>query len=85
MNKLGEKIRGLRITKGLTPTQLARMIGVTTPYIHQIEKYGEMPSTIRVAQLAEALDADGTGLLKLRAMGKIEKYRDRINEVLGVR
>ena len=57
-NKLGEKIRQLRKSKGLTQEQLAEKIGIDNKHLSRIEKGRHMPTYKILKNLATALDFD---------------------------
>lgn len=53
---LGQKIRTLRKTKGLTLEELAKMIGAGKSYLWELENKGvENPSAERLTKLADIL------------------------------
>ncbi len=94
MTDLGEKIRQLRIEKGLSPGKLAKLSGVSRPYLWQLESGGkEHPSFDVLERLAHALGvtvadfspADATlGETKDVPSGLAEFYEER-GRRLGVR
>ena len=56
MTNLGDKIRQLRTEKGLSPGRLAKLSGVSRPYLWQLESGGkEHPSFDVLEKLAHAL------------------------------
>lgn len=54
--KLGEKIRKIRIAKKLTQEDLAFQAGVDYSYLNEIEAGKRNPSVKRVAELSKVLD-----------------------------
>jgi len=63
----GQKVRELRLEKGLTLRALAEAAGVDFTYLSKIEndKVGYLPGAETIRDLAQALDADAIGLLQL--------------------
>ena len=59
---LGERIRLLRQSKGMTLRDLAPLVGVGFTYLCKVENgkldFGDYPSDALIHRLAEALDAD---------------------------
>lgn len=51
------KIRQLRMGKGLTQTQLAKDVGISRPYLAGLEKGDSDPSTTIAMEIAKALDS----------------------------
>ena len=51
----GDRLRELRLKKGLTVTELAELSGMTQPTISRLETGGRSPSWETVIRLAEAL------------------------------
>lgn len=51
------KIRQLRMGKGLTQTQLAKDVGISRPYLADLEKGDSDPSTTIAMEIAKALDS----------------------------
>ena len=63
----GQKLRELRLEKGMTLRALAEAAGVDFTYLSKIEndKVGYLPGAETIRDLAQALDADAIGLLQL--------------------
>lgn len=57
-NKLGEKIRQLRKSRGLTQEQLAEKLCIDNKHLSRIEKGKHMPTYKILKSLAETLDFD---------------------------
>lgn len=55
MITIGEKIRALRKSKGMTTIELAKKVGVTNPSISQLETVKRIPSIEKLTKLASAL------------------------------
>jgi transcriptional regulator with XRE-family HTH domain len=66
---VGEKLRKLRQTKGLTLRGLASQVDVGFTYLSRVETgtmtYGDYPSEALIHRLADALEADEDELLLL--------------------
>jgi transcriptional regulator with XRE-family HTH domain len=67
--RFGERVRELRIQRGLTQRGLAKSIGVSDTYISKVENgnlhFGDYPSDKFIHKLADILDADEEELLLL--------------------
>lgn len=79
--KFGEKIKELREEKGMSLKDLEHVSGVTSSYVHRIEKGLRKPSVEKIEKLADALDANFKELLDLLNIGfilddKTEKIED---------
>ena len=57
-NKMGEKIRQIRKSKGLTQEQLAERIGIDNKHLSRIENGKHMPTYKILKNLAEVLEFD---------------------------
>ncbi len=66
-NGLGQRIRSLRLQRGLTGTELARRCGVTKGLISQTERNITAPSLDVLARIASALDVSMGQLLDATA------------------
>ena len=51
----GQKIRRLRINRGLTPAEFSQLIGLKRDTIYRIELYNMPVAEVRVAKMARAL------------------------------
>lgn len=71
-SKIGEKIRKLRKSQGLSQSKLAEYIGVS---YQQIQKYESGRSTISIDRLFEIADA-----LKIPIISFFEENTDRVAE-----
>lgn len=58
------KLRNARRKRGLTQSELAQLVGVTTNYISLIEKGKKNPSTKTLKKLALALDVPVSSFLE---------------------
>lgn len=63
-NKLGRRIRELRVEKGLTQEQLAELAGINAKFEGRIEKAINKPSLDTIFKLAKALDVEVVELFK---------------------
>src|SRR5262245_5182972 len=81
--KFGQRIRDLRLTKGLGQRGLAARLRVNFTYVSKIENekldFGDYPSEELIIRLAAALDADPEELLIL-AHKIPERIRQRVLE-----
>ena len=57
-NDLGEKIRQIRKSKGLTQEKLAELIGIDNKHLSRIEKGRHMPTYNIIRKLAKVLEFD---------------------------
>ena len=55
LQRLGERVRGLRRAKGLTQEALARSLGLSVAYVSLIERGGRNPPVTTVVAIAHAL------------------------------
>ena len=79
MNRFGQKVRKLRLGKGLSLRELAPKVGVGFTYLSKVETgrldFGDYPGEALIRKLAKTLDADADELLILA-----EKVPDRIRK-----
>jgi transcriptional regulator with XRE-family HTH domain len=54
--KLGQRLKGVRISRNLTQTQLAEAIGVTNNYVSNIERDHSIPSLETLVKICNILD-----------------------------
>jgi transcriptional regulator with XRE-family HTH domain len=66
----GEAVRRQRLAKGLGVRELARALGLSAPYISDIEHDRRTPSEIVLRALAHVLGADADALMALS--GRLE-------------
>lgn len=67
MDKLGEKIKELRIQNGWTITELSEKSGVSYPILIKLEKGTyDRPTDLTIGKIANALNCDFKELLKLK-------------------
>ena len=55
---LGERVRKIRVSKGLTQTELANIIGKDHPSINKLENGKVNPSYIFLSEVADGLGVD---------------------------
>ena len=81
--QFGQRVRVLRVERGLTQQQLADRVGVSTSYICKVEnhrlRFGDYPSEKFIHKLAAELGADESELLLL-AEKVPESIRKRIRQ-----
>jgi len=63
MNDLSDRIRLMRIAQNLNQTQLAEIVGVTQPFMSDIEKGRRKPSIEVLQKLCDALGCSADYLL----------------------
>src|SRR5271154_4773429 len=77
MNRFGQRVRQLRVAKGLSLRDLAPKVGVGFTYLSKVENgrldFGDYPGEAFIRKLAKTLDTDADELLILA-----EKVPDRI-------
>ena len=61
---IGETIKNLRIAKNMTQEELAAEIGVSRPFVTQIERGTKIPTLLLCVDLARVLGCDITDLLR---------------------
>ncbi|RLJ97917.1 helix-turn-helix domain-containing protein [Tenacibaculum discolor] len=54
--KIGERVRFLRMQKGLTQTELAELVGKDRQYLYKIEKAIVTPNVVTISTLAIAME-----------------------------
>lgn len=83
MNHFGQRVRQLRLAKGLSLRDLAPMVGVGFTYLSKVETgrldFGNYPSEALIHKLAEVLETDEDELLLL-AEKVPERIRKRVLE-----
>jgi len=58
LNKLGENVKEIRLSKGMTQMELAHKIGKDHPSINKLENGKVNPSYIFLLEVAEGLEVD---------------------------
>lgn len=56
--KIGEKIKTIRLSKGIKQIELAKMAGISNTYLSDIEKGRTNPSIKTLAKIVHALGAE---------------------------
>jgi transcriptional regulator with XRE-family HTH domain len=75
--RLGEKLKGLRTTKGLTLEKLADMAGLSKSYLWELEnRESQRPSAEKLTQLADALDVAASYFIEDDVREPEERHRD---------
>lgn len=74
---IAQKIRQLRISKGITQKELAEAIHVTPSAISQYENERAQPSRENMALLAEYFNVS---VAYIEGTSQIEKFEDQMNE-----
>ena len=65
LKSLGERIKEIRLDKGLTQTELAHKIGKDHPSINRLEKGKINPSYFFLCEVAEGLEISVVEILKV--------------------
>jgi len=77
----GQKVRALRLDRGLTQAQLADLAGLSDVWVRQIEG-GKAPSFDVIGALARALQADASDLFHLHMPAKpAERFADAVGDL----
>jgi putative transcriptional regulator len=72
LKPLGERLRYLRLSKGLTQAQLANQIGKDQQAIQRLELGRANPSYLFLLEISKGLEIDITELVDLRSISKNE-------------
>lgn len=70
---IGEKLRALRLDRGLSQSDLGRLIGVTFQQLQKYEKGANRVSAGRLARIAAALDVPITAFYDAARRGKTDR------------
>jgi DNA-binding XRE family transcriptional regulator len=77
-NQIGQRIRELRIKRGLTQFQLATLIGTTQAQIARYESGGQDPTSRRISEIAKVLEVhEGYLFREFREEGEIKMGMDK--------
>lgn len=68
--QFGERVRELRLARGLSQEELASMAGVHRTYLGSIERAERNPSLKNIAAIAEALGVTLSELFSLKDMSQ---------------
>lgn len=71
----GERIRVLRVERGLTQERLAGKADLTTGFVNAVEHGRKVPSLTSILKLALALEVDAPELLSDFGISTIRKLR----------
>lgn len=66
---VGANIRRYRMDLRIQQCELAKRVGVTASYLHQIEMKGKMPTFVLAMRIANALQVNPEDLLRRDASG----------------
>lgn len=84
---VGDKIRALRQSRGLSQEKLAFKSGLNTSYLGQVERGEKSPTIVTLDKIAIALDTRLNELFQFdndNAIGSDSSYADKISfELLG--
>ncbi len=76
-----DNIRRYRMAKGLTQEELARLCGLSTSYIGDIETYRRFPKILNLKKIADALDIDIAYLVSRNVVEKDIELSDYIDKL----
>ena len=62
---LGQRVRALRVAKGMSLRELGRAMDVSLPFLGDLERDRRTPSPARIVQLSDALGVSVTELVSL--------------------
>ena len=62
--KLGKNLKRLRAAKGLTQADVAKVVGITCPYLSNVENGKVNPKLSTITKLARALDVPVEKLMR---------------------
>lgn len=62
--RVGATLRWLRQTRGFTPAALANEVGITTPYLHNLEAGRKKLTNEKLAKFAEALAVSQIAIMR---------------------
>jgi len=62
--KLGDNLRVIRVNKGITQSELAKMVNVDKSFVSNIENGKNNPTLSTITSLAKALGVSANELLK---------------------
>lgn len=63
VSKFGQKVRKVRLQKGLSQGDIAKILGVHRTYISGLERGVRNPSLLTVQKVAKALGVDAKNLI----------------------
>ena len=84
-NKLiGTRVKMLRITKGISQTELAKQIGVTQTHLSNIENGKNYPNSETIEKIAKGLGVEVFELFVVEHLAEIdnEKLLKELNSIL---
>ncbi len=73
------KVKYMRLQKGLSYQELADITGLSTSYLHDIEKGKKYPKIAKINALAQAFGVDYNNMVSTTASGKIQPIVDLLN------
>ena len=80
--EIGNRIRQLRVKKGLSQEKLAELSELNTSYIGQVERGEKNPSVDTVYRIASALQVDLPDLFKNLASGSDNSYAHKVYSLM---
>jgi transcriptional regulator with XRE-family HTH domain len=76
-----QRLRALRLARGMTQRDLARSAHITFSYVSRLEAGGASPGIDLLERLAQALGVHVVELLPTPAMPEADTYRDQVREL----
>ena len=73
------KVKYLRLQKGFSYQELSDLTGLSTSYLHDIEKGKKYPKIAKINALAQAFEVDYNDMVSTTASGKIQPIIDLLN------
>jgi transcriptional regulator with XRE-family HTH domain len=82
---LGQRIRGRRLERSMSQTELGEKLGVTFQQIQKYEKGSNRVSTVRLAEIAKVLETDIAFFIGDLGPGKPTAQASRFEEFMATR
>jgi len=74
---LGQRVRALRVAKGMSLRELGRAMDVSLPFLSDLERDRRTPSPSRIVQLSDALGVSVTELVSLHPSQELRDLIER--------
>ncbi len=79
---IGERIREIRTSKGISQAELAEKANLSLPVISSIENAHSQTWLITFAKIAEALQVSADDILRLNTPASVDSYPEELSELL---
>lgn len=83
LQEVGARIREVRMKKGLSQAQLAEMLGLTPPYISNIETGKQNMSITALAKISDVLEVSADWILRNNTQDALEITADEFRSLLA--